>query len=143
MPPEEELPYPELPIRHQQVGVGSRSDRPLLPRLAQDAGGIFGEEAQRGLQRELFPLHETAQLRQKVGEIIASVNPEVTFHDFRVVSGPTHTNLIFDIVSPMDCKLSDKELAKAIADKIHEYDPTYFAVIDVDKDFASYQARKE
>ena len=85
----------------------------------------------------------TAQLRQKVGEIIASVNPEVTFHDFRVVSGPTHTNLIFDIVSPMDCKLSDKELADTIADKIHECDPTYFAVIDVDKDFASYQARKE
>ena len=85
----------------------------------------------------------TAQLRQKVGEIIKEVNPEVTFHDFRVVSGPTHTNLIFDIVSPMDCKLSDKELAYHIAEKIHEYDESYFAVIDVDKDFASYQATKE
>ena len=85
----------------------------------------------------------TAQLRQKVGEIIKEVNPEVTFHDFRVVSGPTHTNLIFDIVSPMDCKLSDKELADHIAEKIHEYDESYFAVIDVDKDFASYQATKE
>lgn len=85
----------------------------------------------------------TAQLRQTVGEIIKKVDPAVTFHDFRVVSGPTHTNLIFDIVSPMDCKLSDEQLAGKIADEIHKYDEHYFAVIDVDKDFASYQATKQ
>ena len=85
----------------------------------------------------------TAQLRQMVGEIIKKVDPAVTFHDFRVVSGPTHTNLIFDIVSPMDCKLSDEQLAGKIADEIHKYDEHYFAVIDVDKDFASYQATKQ
>lgn len=84
----------------------------------------------------------TAMLRQKVGEIIASVNQKVTFHDFRVVSGPTHTNLIFDIVSPIDCKLSDEELAGSIAAKIHEYDERYFAVINVDKDFVAHQATK-
>lgn len=85
----------------------------------------------------------TAQLRQTVREIIKKVDPAVTFHDFRVVSGPTHTNLIFDIVSPMDCKLSDEQLAGKIADEIHKYDEHYFAVIDVDKDFASYQATKQ
>lgn len=85
----------------------------------------------------------TAQLREKVSEIIKQINPDITFHDFRVVSGPTHTNLIFDIVSPMDCGFSDQELADTIADKIHQCNESYFAVINVDKDFASYQATKK
>ena len=85
----------------------------------------------------------TAQLRERVSEIIKQINPDITFHDFRVVSGPTHTNLIFDIVSPMDCGLSDQELADTIADKIHQCNESYFAVINVDKDFASYQATKK
>ena len=85
----------------------------------------------------------TAQIREKVREIIKQINPNITFHDFRVVSGPTHTNLIFDIVSPMDCGLSDQELADTIADKIHQCNESYFAVINVDKDFASYQATKK
>lgn len=85
----------------------------------------------------------TAQLREKVSEIIKQINPDITLHDFRVVSGPTHTNLIFDIVSPMDCGLSDQELADTIADKIHQCNESYFAVINVDKDFASYQATKK
>ena len=85
----------------------------------------------------------TAQLREKVSEIIKQINPDITFHDFRVVSGPTHTNLIFDIVSPMDCGLSDQELADTIAAKIHQCNESYFAVINVDKDFASYQATKK
>lgn len=84
-----------------------------------------------------------AQLRENVSEIIKQINPDITFHDFRVVSGPTHTNLIFDIVSPMDCGLSDQELADTIADKIHQCNESYFAVINVDKDFASYQATKK
>ena len=85
----------------------------------------------------------TAKLRENVSEIIKQINPDITFHDFRVVSGPTHTNLIFDIVSPMDCGLSDQELADTIADKIHQCNESYFAVINVDKDFASYQATKK
>ena len=85
----------------------------------------------------------TAQLRENVSEIIKQINPDITFHDFRVVSGPTHTNLIFDIVSPMDCGLSDQELADTIADKIHQCNESYFAVINVDKDLASYQATKK
>ena len=85
----------------------------------------------------------TAQLRENVSEIIKQINPDITLHDFRVVSGPTHTNLIFDIVSPMDCGLSDQELADTIADKIHQCNESYFAVINVDKDFASYQATKK
>lgn len=82
---------------------------------------------------------ETAKMKAKVADIIKETDPVITFHDFRMVSGPTHTNVIFDIVVPHDYKLTDNEIAKVIADKIHSHDERYFAVIDVDKDFTAHQ----
>ncbi len=78
----------------------------------------------------------TARVKNNVKEIIEKIDPVITFHDFRVVSGPTHTNVIFDIVVPYDYKLSDDELIKQISNAIHESDERLFAVIEVDKDFA-------
>ena len=58
-----------------------------------------------------------------------------------MVSGPTHTNVIFDIVVPYNYRYSDEEIVKIIADKIHETDESFFAVIDVDKDFTDYKQK--
>ena len=54
-------------------------------------------------------------------------------HDFRIVAGPTHTNLIFDVVTPYGFPVSDSELVKKIQDRIQRDNPNYFAVIEVDK----------
>ena len=81
----------------------------------------------------------TNQMKAKVGEIIAGIDKVITFHDFRMVSGPTHTNVIFDIVVPYNYKYSDEEIVSIIANKIHESDEKFFAVIDVDKDFTAHQ----
>ncbi|MBQ8788478.1 MAG: cation transporter [Oscillospiraceae bacterium] len=81
----------------------------------------------------------TAQMKAKVGEIISEIDEQITFHDFRMVSGPTHTNVIFDIVIPYNYKYSDEEIVSIIADKIHETDDRFFAVIDVDKDFVDHK----
>ena len=81
----------------------------------------------------------TAQMKAKVGEIISEIDEQITFHDFRMVSGPTHTNVIFDIVIPYNYKYSDEEIVDIIAGKIHETDERFFAVIDVDKDFIEHK----
>ena len=81
----------------------------------------------------------TAQMKAKVGEIISEIDEQITFHDFRMVSGPTHTNVIFDIVIPYNYKYSDEEIVSIIADKINETDDRFFAVIDVDKDFVDHK----
>lgn len=78
----------------------------------------------------------TAKVKCRVGAIIKNIDPIITFHDFRMVSGPTHTNVIFDIVVPYGYKTSDEELTNKIASAIHESDKNLFAVIKVDKDFA-------
>ena len=53
-------------------------------------------------------------------------------HDFRVVEGPTHTNLIFDVVIPHRYKLSNNELKEIISDKVCAINPSYCLVITVD-----------
>lgn len=81
----------------------------------------------------------TARMKAKVGEIISEIDEQITFHDFRMVSGPTHTNVIFDIVVPYNYKYSDEQIVDIIAGKIHETDERFFAVIDVDKDFIEHK----
>ncbi len=81
------------------------------------------------------------ELRQRVRELINDIAPGIDIHDFRVVDGVTHSNLIFDVVVPFGFKYSDDELTDIISDKIVEIDSSYRAVITVDHnyvpDFAS------
>ena len=54
-------------------------------------------------------------------------------HDFRIVKGPTHTNLIFDIVVPYDYPVSDQEVVDSVTKRIQRNHPDFYTVIDVDK----------
>lgn len=76
---------------------------------------------------------ETDQLRSLVSEILADIDPCITMHDFRIVKGPTHTNLIFDVVAPYDYKLSDNALIEIITYKLKAHSSEYCPVIEVDK----------
>ena len=77
----------------------------------------------------------TNQLKEKVTAVIEQMEGHITFHDFRIVSGPTHTNLIFDVVVPFDYGMSDKKVIAYLQEKIGEINPNYFAVIEVDKEY--------
>ena len=57
-------------------------------------------------------------------------------HDFRIVTGPSHTNLIFDVVAPYNFRLSDGALTALIAEKVRADNPACFTVVDVDKNMA-------
>jgi hypothetical protein len=63
-------------------------------------------------------------------------------HDFRVVRGQTHSNLIFDVVVPHGCPLSDKELTGEMIRRIKKIDPTYFAVITLDRTYVGKPSHK-
>ena len=52
-----------------------------------------------------------------------------------MVTGPTHTNVIFDAVVPYSCKMSDREAEEKIKKAVHELDPSYFAVVQIDKSY--------
>ena len=75
------------------------------------------------------------QLRQAVAEKLTEIDPRIKIHDFRMVPGPTHTNLIFDALAPADIKLSDKELEKEIETLVHSTWEKYYAVVDIDRSY--------
>lgn len=78
---------------------------------------------------------EADALRAQVSEILAGIDPALTMHDFRMVRGVTHSNLIFDVILPYQYKLSEKELAHRIDAQLKQRDPSLFAVISFDRSF--------
>ena len=78
---------------------------------------------------------EVAHLRAEVVMQLAEMNESLSLHDFRVVRGETHTNLIFDLVVPFDCR-DGKAIADELARRIHEKDERLYAVITVEHAYA-------
>ncbi|MCI8463314.1 MAG: cation transporter [Lachnospiraceae bacterium] len=80
---------------------------------------------------------ETNRLKSLVLGYLEEISPRLTMHDFRIVAGPTHTNLIFDVAAPYDFPLQDSELIQAINQRIQQENPGFCAVIEVDKQYTS------
>lgn len=73
-------------------------------------------------------------LKEQCKSIVKSIGDSLSLHDFRVVLGESHNNLIFDVVIPYEFALSDAETAKLIQEKVWEQiGNNYFTVIQVDK----------
>ena len=74
-------------------------------------------------------------MRVMVSEIVAKIDESWKIHDFRMVVGETHTNLIFDTVVPFECNLKDTEISTLISQKISQaLGENYFAVLTIDKE---------
>ena len=77
---------------------------------------------------------EVNELRRTVEELAEGVDEKLSIHDFRMVKGDTHTNLIFDIAVPYECGLTDVQVSNAIKESIREHlGNTYFAVLQIDR----------
>lgn len=78
---------------------------------------------------------EVKSVKQCVAELVKEINGDLSIHDFRMVKGPTHTNLIFDVVVPFQLKLSDREVADEITRRVREKWENYYAVIEIDHSY--------
>ncbi|MCD7836920.1 MAG: cation diffusion facilitator family transporter [Lachnospiraceae bacterium] len=82
----------------------------------------------------VFPYdEESSALKQQLLTYLHSLDERLSIHDFRLVKGITHTNVIFDISAPFDYKLSDDELTADIKKRLSEENPKYIGVIDIDR----------
>ena len=75
----------------------------------------------------------TDELKEKVRKMIDELDPNIHFHDFRVVKGPTHTNIIFDIVLPFDYRYKDEYVLDFIRNKLSALEGNFNGVISIDK----------
>ena len=67
--------------------------------------------------------------------LVKEVDERATIHDFRMVIGPTHTNLIFDAVVPFGGEKSNHELEEEIKARVRQMEGTYFAVVRVENSY--------
>ena len=74
---------------------------------------------------------ETELYRAKVVEAIHLIDPKWGFHDFRIVSGPTHANLVFDLVIPFEEKYTQEEIEEMLLKHI-ESDKKIYLVLTID-----------
>lgn len=84
---------------------------------------------------------ETNDVRHRCLEMVANISSEymspMSIHDFRMVKGITHTNVLFDVSITDDFPLKNKEISELLNEKIKEINPLYNLVLTVDRDYFS------
>ena len=78
---------------------------------------------------------QTNELRARVAALVHGIDEQATIHDFRIVTGPTHTNLIFDAVRPFDGKMTNQEMAARIREAVRALPGSYYAIVKVENPY--------
>lgn len=76
---------------------------------------------------------ETNANRAATAQKMKEIDERLMIHDFRMVKGKNHINLIYDISTPFDVKMTDAELRAAATAKMREVDPRFCSVITIDR----------
>lgn len=79
---------------------------------------------------------EVLEMKAKVETMVQSLDEAFSMHDFRMVKGPTRTNLIFDVEVPRKTSLTDNEIMNCLKEQVHGLPGSkYFAVIQIDHEY--------
>lgn len=76
------------------------------------------------------------EMHENIIKLLKNIDTCITIHDFRMVKGPTHTNVIFDAVVPHDFRMTDDEIKQQIEELIHSTYTNCYAVVKIDKLYA-------
>jgi cation diffusion facilitator family transporter len=116
-------------------GVDVTISHDLLDNIERD----FAKELSVHLTCHLDPLAindpETNELRKGIHDLIKGLDENLNTHDFRVVQGVSHTNVIFDVVMPFGAKYTEEDIKTLVGNYLKTYKKTYYAVIEFDRDF--------
>ena len=80
---------------------------------------------------------QVGDMRRWLAEAVKTIDPALTIHDLRMVPGMSHTNIIFDCVTPPGFAMSSARLKDAISKLVSEKDPAYRCIITVESNFAA------
>lgn len=76
------------------------------------------------------------ELKAKVEKIVSDLDETFSMHDFRMVKGPTRTNLIFDVMVPRNIESTDSEIIAQLKEKVREIPGSHYcAVVQIDHQY--------
>ena len=123
------------------VEVDSAVDAMASHDLADSIEKRLREELHINITVHMDPVRVNDPNREPLKELLQQAidaQPEfISFHDLRTVTGPTHTNVIFDVVVSQDCALSEEEILRYFNQKLAEYDETFLATVEIDRCYIS------
>ena len=126
---------------HAEMPVHEDSDIFAMHDIIDNAERLLSKELECLVTIHLDPTRandeKVAELKAKTVNVLHGISPELSLHDFRVVPGPTHTNLIFDVVVPFDLKLKEDEITEKLNSAVSEWDDAkYYVVVSFDRPYA-------
>ncbi len=75
----------------------------------------------------------TIETGHLVKDLLYQIDPTITMHDFRIVPGETHINVLFDVVVPYKFKISDDDLISIISQRVKSINPIFIPKVQIDK----------
>ena len=126
---------------HAEMPVHEDSDIFAMHDIIDNAERLLSKELECLVTIHLDPTRandeKVAELKAKTVNVLHGISPGLSLHDFRVVPGPTHTNLIFDVVIPFDLKLKEDEIIEKLNSAVSEWDDAkYYVVVSFDRPYA-------
>ncbi len=82
-------------------------------------------------------------LRARIGEEVRRIDPELSIHDLRIVPGPTHTNVLFDLLLPAGYSGDKSDVVRRLREFVTAQDERYVSVIKVEQSYASSHPHSE
>ena len=79
----------------------------------------------------------THGLKEMTIKAVKGICGDASIHDFRIVDGPSHTNLIFDVLLPRKCEYSEAEFKELLELRIKAEDARYFIVVTIDRNYVA------
>ena len=117
--------------------VSADGDMLMLHDSIDNVERVLGEKLNCKAVIHMDPIHDkdadTIHYKDLMQAYLHTVSDKLSLHDFRMVKGPTHTNLIFDVLSPYDSPVCDEVLLKGLHTYISSLEGSFYGVITLDK----------
>jgi cation diffusion facilitator family transporter len=109
----------------------------IIDNIEREVTGALGLELVIHLDPIVTDDERLSGYRKYVADAVKELDPQLTIHDFRMVEGKTHTNLIFDVVVPPRYEMTDNALREVISRQVCKLQENLFCVITVDRSYTS------
>ncbi len=77
----------------------------------------------------------TAVAKEQLLIIVSKIKGLTGLHDVRAVTGPTHINIVYDIIADFECELSDSEIKEKLQEELKKYNEKYVSVVTIDRKY--------